>query len=92
MYYQEYLLKISGQSDHPLQSTGPKSVSLSAHALVSVTFRSMTSPVTVTTFSRLPVEWREIFDLRDCNSAMGGLIDLKFAGSILGSAGILARG
>ena len=54
---------------------------------------SMTSPVTLTTFSRhSDYQWREIFEFRGCNSVMGGPINLKFAGGILGNTGILERG
>ncbi len=99
MYYQEYLLKISGQSDHSLRSSGLKCVSLSAPALVTVTGGPFdVYDVTSNSYNVFPplvvqmdYQWREIFYLRGCNSVMGDPIDLKFSGGMLGT-GILARG
>ncbi len=79
------------------QSTGLKCDYPSAHALASVT-----GPFDVNDVSNsynvfwplvfhLDYQWQEIFDLRGCNSVMGGLIDHKFSGGILGSKGILVR-
>ena len=63
---------------------------------------SMTSLVTLTTFSRhsgpskilLQIVGKLDFmlDLRACNSVMASPIDLKFSGGILDRTGFLARG
>ena len=99
MLCQEYFLKIWVRSDQPLQSTGLKCVSLSAHALVSVTGGLFdVYDVTSNTYNVFPplvvhlgYQWREIFDLRGCNSVMGGPIDIKLSGAFLGRTGFLAR-